>query len=70
MRQIYLLDPEVVNRGFTNSLKSFGIESIMAPDLKKAKQTQTQPSESGLESDAAGWMSTPGNLCATLAGTP
>ena len=28
-------------RGFTDSLKSFGIERIVAPDLAKAKQTKT-----------------------------
>ena len=28
-------------RGFTDSLKSFGIERIIAPDLAKAKQTET-----------------------------
>ena len=28
-------------RGFTDSLKSFGIERIVAPDLTKAKQTET-----------------------------
>jgi len=28
-------------RGFTDSLKSFGIERIIAPDLTKAKQTET-----------------------------
>ena len=28
-------------RGFTGSLKSFGIERIVAPDLTKAKQTET-----------------------------
>ena len=28
-------------RGFTDSLKSFGIERITAPDLAKAKQTET-----------------------------
>ena len=28
-------------RGFTDSLKSFGIEKVVPPDLAKAKQTQT-----------------------------
>ena len=28
-------------KGFTYSLKSFGIESVVAPDLAKAKQTET-----------------------------
>ena len=31
----------LATRGFTDSLKSFGIDSIVAPDLAKAKQTQT-----------------------------
>jgi len=28
-------------RGFTDSLKSFGIERIVAPDIIEAKQTET-----------------------------
>ena len=28
-------------RGFSNTLKSFGIERVVAPDLTKAKQTET-----------------------------
>ena len=31
----------LATRGFTDSLKSFGIERIVAPDLTKAKQTET-----------------------------
>ena len=31
----------LATRGFTDSLKSFGIERIVAPDLAKAKQTET-----------------------------
>ncbi|MCM8775767.1 MAG: nucleotidyl transferase AbiEii/AbiGii toxin family protein [Candidatus Omnitrophica bacterium] len=31
----------LVLRGFTDSLKSFGIDKVVAPDLTKAKQTET-----------------------------
>lgn len=31
----------LAGRGFTDSLRSFGIERIVAPDLAKAKQTET-----------------------------
>ena len=31
----------LATRGFSNSLKSFGIERIVSPDLTKAKQTET-----------------------------
>jgi hypothetical protein len=31
----------LMTRGFTDSLKSFGIERVVAPDMTKAKQTET-----------------------------